>query len=53
MEGFTVSRLFRGTRYDITVKRGDEKGLVADGVRVVGNTVPLTEKKTCSVELTI
>ena len=53
MDGFTLSRLFRGTSYRITVRRGAEKGLVVDGKPVAGNTVPLTDAPVCYVELTV
>ena len=53
MDGFRVSRVFRGTRYDIIVRRGAQKGLVVDGRPVTGNTVPLTDAPSCSVTLTI
>ena len=44
-EGFEVSRLFRGARYDITVKNPDGvckgvKSVVCDGVRLKGNLLP-------------
>ena len=50
MDGFRVSRLFRGTRYEITVRRGEEKGLTVDGKPVAGDTVPLTTAPFCAVE---
>ena len=53
MDGFTLSRLFRGTRYEVTVKRGERKGLTVDGAPVAGNTVPLTDAPVCRVELTV
>ena len=53
MDGYRLSRLFRGTRYDITVHRGENKGLVADGRPVAGKKVPLTDAPVCTVELTI
>ncbi len=53
MDGFCVSRLFRGTRYDITVRRGANKGLVVDGKPIPGSTVPLTDAPVCTVERTI
>ena len=53
MDGCRLSRLFRGTRYDITVRRGANKGLVVDGKAVSGNCIPLTSSPSCLVELTI
>ena len=53
LDGYTASRLFRGTRYEITVRRGGKKGLTVDGTPVEGNTVPLTCAPECVVELTI
>ena len=53
LDGFHASRLFRGIRYEITVRRGEKKGLVVDGTPVEGDTVPLTGNPVCVVELTI
>ncbi len=53
MEGFRVTRLFRGTRYEISVTRGENKGMKVDGKPVSGNTAPLTEAALCRVELVI
>ena len=53
MDGYRVSRLFRGTRYDITVRRGEQKGMTVDGRQISGNTVPLTEAPSCTVEVII
>ena len=53
MEGFRARRLFRGTVYDITVRRGDVPGMRVDGVMTEGCKAPLTDKKTCSVELIV
>ncbi|MBO4872433.1 MAG: glycosyl transferase [Lachnospiraceae bacterium] len=53
MDGCRISRLFRGTRYDITVRRGPEKGLTADGKALAGKTVPLTDAPVCRVLVTI
>lgn len=46
--GFKVSRLFRGIRYDITVKRegeGNSVSLLVDGQPVPGNIIPLDHNK--------
>ena len=53
MDGYELSRVFRGTRYDVTVRRGEEKGMKVDGVPVAGKTAPLTEAESCRVEVTI
>ncbi len=53
MDGCRISRVFRGTRYDITVRRGEKKGMAVDGVPVDGKTAPLTEADVCRVEVTI
>lgn len=44
-DGFKASRLYRGARYNITVKNPDHvckgvKSMVCDGVRVTGNILP-------------
>ena len=53
MDGFSASRVFRGTRYDITVQRGDEKGMIVDGKAAAGRTIPLSDSPVCTVTLTI
>ncbi|MBQ6393543.1 MAG: glycosyl transferase, partial [Eubacterium sp.] len=53
MDGYRLSRLFRGTCYDIRVRRGDQKGMMVDGHPVAGKTAPLTEAKNCKVEVII
>ncbi len=53
MDGYQLSRLFRGTRYDITVRRGDQKGMIVDGHPSSGKTAPLTEAEKCKVEVII
>ena len=53
MDGCRISRLFRGTRYEITVRRGADKGLTVDGRKLNGCTVPLTDAPVCSVLVTI
>ena len=53
MDGFTATRLFRGTRYEITVRRGERKGMTVDGQPVAGRTAPLSDKKNVKVEVTI
>ena len=53
MDGCRISRTFRGTRYDITVQRGENKGMTVDGVPVAGRKAPVTEAAVCKVVLTI
>jgi len=53
MEGCRITRRFRGTLYDIAIRRGKEKGIVVNGKRVEGNLIPLTDAPTCDVILTI
>ncbi len=48
-----ITRLFRGTRYEITVRRGAEKGLFVNGAPVPGCTVPLTDAPVCMVQAVI
>ena len=58
-KGFTVSRVFRGVRHDITVSnpKGVCRGVVAmtvDGVAVKGNLIPLiTDKVRIQVHVTL
>ena len=53
MEGCEITRLFRGVRYEISVRRGERKGMTVDGKPVAGHTVPLTDAPVCRVEVTI
>ncbi len=53
MDGFRASRVFRGTRYEVTVRRGAEKGLLVDGKPVEGKKAPLTGAPVCEVVLTV
>jgi len=53
MDGCKITRLFRGTLYEITVRRGEKKGLIVDGQPVQGVIVPLTDAPSCEVTLTI
>jgi cellobiose phosphorylase len=39
-DSFTVQREFRGCKFDITVKRGDEPGLTVNGIAIAGNIIP-------------
>ena len=50
-DGFEASRLFRGARYNITVKNPDNvckgvKSMICDGVRISGNVLPVFEAGT-------
>jgi cellobiose phosphorylase len=50
--GFTAHREFRGTAYEISVRRegpGNAVSLVVDGVAVEGDVVPLPPPATVSV----
>jgi len=51
--GFTFSRMFRETRYDITVGRGGQPGLRVDGLATAGNLVRPAPGPVCRVELRI
>ena len=53
IDGYRLRRYFRGTVYDITVRRGTEPGMTVDGKPVKGNKAPLTSAKECAVEVTI
>jgi cellobiose phosphorylase len=51
--GFTYSRLFRGCLYEIEVKRTGQKRIVADGVEVKGNILPVSASQKCKVSIEI
>ena len=53
LDGCRITRLFRGTRYEIEVRRGPEKGMTVEGKPVAGRTAPLTDAPVCRVELVI
>ncbi len=53
MDGFTACRVFRGVRYEITVRRGETKGLVVDGKAVAGDLAPLSAGPVCQIVVTI
>ena len=53
MDSCRIRRLFRGTLYDITVRRGEQKGLTVDGKALDGNLIPLTDAPTCAVTVTL
>jgi len=52
-QGYTVRRKFRGTEYEIEVKRTGTKTMTVDGIAIDGGTAPLTEKTACKVEVTL
>lgn len=54
--GFTVTRVFRGVTYHITVKRagtGNAVSLVVDGQPVAGNIAPLPPEETTEVAVEV
>ena len=53
LEGCRINRFFRGTRYEITVRRGTDKGMTVDGQAAGGSTIPLTNAPVCRVTVTI
>ncbi|MBR2282148.1 MAG: glycosyl transferase [Spirochaetales bacterium] len=55
MDGFSATRVFRGTRLNITVRRSDqeEKGLWVDGTRQIDNLIPVTGDRERDVLLLI
>lgn len=55
MDGFKATRVFRGTRLNITVKRSgkEEKGLWVDGIKQKENLVPVSKDKEKEVLLVI
>ena len=53
IESCRISRLFRGTRYEITVRRGEKKGMTVDGKPVSGTTAPVTDAPVCEVDVTV
>lgn len=53
-DGFTVLRRFRGTEYNIRVRRTGTRSLVADGRPIEGDTVPLYPgRASVDVEVTL
>ena len=53
MDSCRISRLFRGTRCEISISRGENKGMTVDGKPVSGKLVPLTDAEVCRVQVTI
>ncbi len=57
-KSYTVSRIYRGTTYNITIlnPNGASKGVVSmevDGVMVAGNIIPVQNKVACEVIVTL
>ena len=52
-EGYTVNRRFRGTDYEIRVRRTGERSLTVDGEKISGNVIPISHKDVIKVELTL
>ena len=48
-----MKRRFRGTEYMIHVRRTGERSLTADGVALSGDVVPLSDRETVLVEVTV
>ena len=54
LSGFTAKRRFRGCEYRIEVRRGGEKGVWADGIKMEGGLIPdAPGRKACRVEVRI
>jgi cellobiose phosphorylase len=54
--GFTATRLFRGVRYDIEVKRvgpGNRVALAVEGKPVAGTLIPIPRADRVSVQVTV
>ena len=46
----TVTRWFRGAKYEITIKKADQTKMIVDGFEMLGNIIPIFEEnKTCKV----
>jgi cellobiose phosphorylase len=55
-QGFTAQRIFRGVRYEISVKRsgpGNTPHILVDGTAIKGNVLPLPSSGTKSVKVTV
>ena len=53
LEEYTVCRKFRGTEYQIHVRRTGENSMTVDGVPVADDLAPLCEKDRVLVEVTV
>ena len=55
-DGFTASRLYRGARYNITVKNPNHickgvKKMIVDGKEIAGNVIPASANGEHTVEV--
>ncbi len=48
---YSVSKSFRGTEYDISFERTGNSAIYADGKKISGNIIPLSDKKHISVRV--
>ena len=53
MPGYQAVRLYRGTKYHITVKRTGTYSLCAEGKMLSGHILPLTDNANCEIIVTI
>ncbi|MGN1053464.1 MAG: hypothetical protein ACI4SH_08775, partial [Candidatus Scatosoma sp.] len=42
-----AERVYRGARYRIVYRRGEDKGIVVNGEKVTGNKIPIAPANTC------
>lgn len=49
---FKIERLYRGTRYHIEAKRGNKYSMLVDEKEIIGNIVPLSNKKDVNIKIT-
>ena len=49
---FKIERLYRGTRYHIEAKRGNKYSMIVDEKEIIGNIVPLSDKKDVNIKIT-
>lgn len=47
---YSVNRYFRGTNYKIVFKKSSEKGIIVDGMKIIGNIVN-SDNRECNVEV--
>ena len=53
LEEYTVTRRFRGTKYIIHVKRTGKKSMTVDGIAAEGDQIPVMDKESVSVNVTV